>query len=82
MKDVGTNFASMIATLKSKISCDALSLPQHFDGSCFGHAMNEVVQYATKDNKIFKELAPINVKSTQTSFKAYIIWRNKSGMLI
>ncbi len=52
MKDVGTNFASMIATLKSKISCEVLSLPQHFDGSCSGHVMNKVVQDATNDNKI------------------------------
>ncbi len=64
MKDVGTNFASMIVTLKSKISCEVLSLPQHFDGSCFGHVMNKVVQDATNDSKIFKKLVPINVKST------------------
>jgi hypothetical protein len=43
--------------------------------------MSEVVQYATNYNKIFKELAPINVKSTQASLKAYIIWQKKSSML-
>ncbi len=75
MKCVGTNFVSMTITLKSKISCEALSQPQHFDGSCFGYVMSKAIQYATNDNKIFKDLALINVKTTETSFKAYIIWR-------
>jgi hypothetical protein len=54
----------MIATIKLMNSCEALNLPHPFDGTCFGHVMNKVVQYATNDNKIFKGLAPINVKST------------------
>jgi len=59
MKDKGTNLWSMTTTLKSMISCEALNLPQPFDGACFGHVMNKATQYATND------LAPISVKSTQ-----------------
>jgi hypothetical protein len=39
----------MITILKSMIWCKALNLLQPFDGACFGHAMNKVVQYATND---------------------------------
>jgi hypothetical protein len=68
VKDEVTNLASMTATLKSVISCEALNLFQPFDGTCFGHAMNKVVQYATNDDKISKDLALISVKFAQTSF--------------
>jgi hypothetical protein len=63
----------MIATFKLMSSCEALNLLQPFDGTCFGHVMSKAVQYATNDNKIFKDLAPISVKSTQKSLQPCII---------
>ncbi len=74
VKDEGTNFVNMIVALKSVISCEALNLPQPFNGTYFGHALSKAVQYATNDNKIFKDLVLINVKSTQTSFQSCITW--------
>lgn len=61
VKNKGINLSSMTATLKLMISCEALNLPQPFDGTCFGHGMNKAIQYATND------LAPISVKSAQSS---------------
>lgn len=74
MKDEGTNFVNMPIALKSVISCKALNLPQPFNGTYFGHTMNNAVQYATNDDKIFKGLASINVKFAQTSFQSCITW--------
>jgi hypothetical protein len=72
VKDKGTNLANMTTTLKSIISCEALSLLVPFDGACFGHVMNKATQYATNDDKIFKDLVPINVRFAQTSFQSCI----------
>jgi hypothetical protein len=65
VKDI--NSSSMTATLKSMISCEALNLLQPFDGTCFGHAMSKVDQYATND------LAPISVKFAQSCLQSCII---------
>jgi hypothetical protein len=46
-----------------------------------GHAMNKAVQYATNDDKNFKDLALINVKFAQTSFQFMHHLAKKSGML-
>ncbi len=67
-EDKGTNFVNMTVAFKLVISCEALNLPQPFNGTYFGHAMSKAVQYATNDDKIFKDLASINVKFAQTSF--------------
>jgi hypothetical protein len=64
VKDEDTNLVSMTLI----ISCEALSLLVPFDGACFGHVMSKANQRATNDYKISKDLAPINVKSTQVLF--------------
>ncbi len=64
VKDKGTNLASMTTILKSIISCETLNLLVPFHGACFGHVMSKAGQYVTNDDKISKDLAPINVKST------------------
>ncbi len=74
--------ANIIVAFKLMSSCEALNLLQPFDEACFGHVTSKVAQYATNDNKIFKNLAPISVKFTQTSLQPCIIWPKKSSMLI
>lgn len=44
--------------------------------------MSKVAQYATIDDKVFKDLGVINIKFTQSLFQAYITWPKKFGMLI
>jgi len=68
VKDKGTNLINMITTLKYVISCEALSLLVPFDGACFGHVMSKPTQYTKNDDKISKDLVPINVKFAQTFF--------------
>jgi EAL domain-containing protein (putative c-di-GMP-specific phosphodiesterase class I) len=77
-----TNLASTTTTLKFIISCEELSLFVPFDGACFGHAMSKAVQYATNDDNISKDLVPISVKFTQSSFQSCITWPKKLGMLM
>jgi hypothetical protein len=74
VKDEGTNLISMTTTLEFVNSCEALSLLVPFDGACFGHVMSKASQHATNDDKIFKNLAPISVKSTQVFLQSCITW--------
>jgi hypothetical protein len=70
VKDEGTNLVTMIVTLMSMNSYEALNLLQPFDGTCFGHVMNKVAQYATNDDRIYKNLALMSVKFVQTSLQS------------
>jgi hypothetical protein len=71
----------MTTILKSIISCETLNLFVPFDGACFGHVMSKAAQYVTNDDKISKDLVPINVKSTQVSSQSCITWPKKLGIL-
>jgi hypothetical protein len=53
VKDKGVNLGMMTTTLKSIVSCDMLDLPTPCVGTCLGHAMSKVAQYATNDNKVY-----------------------------
>jgi len=44
--------------------------------------MSKAAQYATIDDKVFKDLGVVSIKSTQSSLQAYITWPKKSSMLI
>jgi hypothetical protein len=70
----------MTITLKSIISREALSLLVLFDGACFGHFMSKAVQYATNDDKISKDLVPINVKFAQVSLQSCITSTKNFGI--
>jgi len=78
VKDEGTNLGTMTITLKSVISWEALNLPIPFNGVCFWHAMNKVVQYVTIKDKVSTHLGTINIKYAYASFQAYITWPKKS----
>jgi hypothetical protein len=70
----------MTIALKFVISCEALSLLVLFDGACFGHAMSKATQYATNDDKISKDLAPINVKFAKLFLQYCITWLKHLGI--
>lgn len=81
VKDECTNLVSMTTALMLVISYEALNLLQLFDGTCFGHAMSKVAQYAIDDDRISKNLALMSVKFAQTSLQSCITWPKKIGML-
>jgi hypothetical protein len=55
----GTDLVSTTIVLKFIISCEALNLLVLFYGTCFGHIVSKATQYATNDDKIFKDLAQL-----------------------
>jgi hypothetical protein len=63
----------MIATLKSIVSCDMLSLEKSFKGTCFGHAFFKMCQYATIDTKVHKGFRYISIKVTHGYLQKCII---------
>ncbi len=79
IKDEGTNLGTTATTLRFVVTCEALKLDVPFDGSYFGHAMNKAAQYATTDEKVATNLAPMNIKSTQASLQDCITWPKKSS---
>jgi hypothetical protein len=78
VKDEGTNLGTMTTTLKLVISWEALNLLTPFNGVCFWHAMNKIVQCVTTNDKVFKDLGTINIKYAKTLFHACITWPKKS----
>jgi hypothetical protein len=59
VKDEGINLRNMTMALKLVILCEALIFLVPFDGACFEHV---VVQHASNDNKVSKDLTLVNVK--------------------
>jgi len=52
VKDKGANLRIMTTTLKNIVSCDMLDFPTPFAGTCWGHVMSKVAQYAIDDSKV------------------------------
>jgi len=50
--DEGSNFQTCASAPVSIVSCNTLNLLEPFHGSCLGHALSKVCQYATIDNKV------------------------------
>ncbi len=48
-------------------------------GSCFGHMMSKMCQYATNNYKVFVGLILVNVKLIQVGFKKYLCGQKKEG---
>jgi len=75
VKNKSPNMGNITTIFKYIISCETLNyLHVSFNGSCFGHAMNKTIQYATNDEKISKDLGLISVKFAQTSFQVCNTW--------
>jgi hypothetical protein len=55
----------MTSTLKFVVNCDVLGLIKSFQGSYFGHAFSKACQYDSIDEKVYKGLKYVNVKTTQ-----------------
>jgi hypothetical protein len=55
VKNKSPNMGNITTIFKYIISCETLNyLHVSFNGSCFGHAMNKTIQYATNDENISK----------------------------
>jgi hypothetical protein len=63
VKDKGSNLNTMIDVLTIFLSCDILGLEENYQGTCFGHAFSKACQYATMDEKVYKNLTYIFIKT-------------------
>ncbi len=71
VKDKGLNLNTLTSSLTYVVSYSSLWLACPFVGSCFGHAMSKVAQYATNDTKKFLE---VSLKEVQSSLQKTITW--------
>ncbi len=69
----------MIIALKFVVSCDVLSLTKSFQSSCFGHAFSKAFEYALIDEKIYKGLKYVSIKTPQFDLHKCIIWLKNEG---
>jgi len=52
VNDEGSNLQTSASALNSIVSCNTLVLLEPFRGSCLGHALSKVCQYATIHDKV------------------------------
>ncbi len=62
MKDEGSNLNTLTNALKFVVKCETLSLEESFQGTYFGHVFSKVCQYATIDDKVYKDLKYVFIK--------------------
>jgi hypothetical protein len=65
VKDEGNNLGTMAVTLRLIINCELFKLLRVYEGTCFGHVMSKMYQYATNDNKVLMALTLVNVKDVR-----------------
>jgi hypothetical protein len=65
VKDESNNFGIMATTLQSIIDYELFKLLRVYEGTCFGHVMFKMCQYAMNDHKVLVGLILVNVKVAQ-----------------
>jgi hypothetical protein len=66
VKDEGANLNTIKIALKLTISCETLDVMESFEGTCFEHVFSNVCQYAIVEEKVFKGLKYVSIKSMKT----------------
>ncbi len=66
-KDEGNYLTTMAIVLQSIVDYEPLKLLKVHKGTCFGHTMFKVCQYATNDDKVLVGLKSVNVKYAHVS---------------
>jgi hypothetical protein len=79
VKDEGSNLNSLIFSLTSIVSCSIFQLACPFVGSCFGHAMSKVVQYAIDDTKVCAGLSEVSLKKLNLHCKRPLLRQKNLG---
>jgi len=65
VKHEGNNLGTMVTTLQLIINCELLKLLRVYEGTCFGHVMFKMCQYAMNVDKVLVGLTLVNVKDVQ-----------------
>jgi hypothetical protein len=64
VKNERSNLNILTFVLTFIVSCFIFQLACPFAGSCFGHAMSKVAQYANDDNKVCVGFSEVSLKET------------------
>jgi hypothetical protein len=67
VKDKGLNLNTQTSILTYVVFYFSLWLACPFVGSCFGHAMSKVAQYATNDTKMCVKFLEVSLKEVHSS---------------
>jgi hypothetical protein len=78
VKDESVNLNTMIATLKSIISCEIFGVVESFKGTCFGHAFFKACQYEIVEKRVSKGLKYVSIKFAQVDLPKCITWPKNS----
>ncbi len=79
VKDEGFNLNAMTSALKYVVNCEFLRLEESFQGTCFGHAFSKACQNGIVEEKVYKKLKYVSIKSTQANLQTCIIRSKKFG---
>jgi hypothetical protein len=78
VKDEGAILNAMTTTLKLVVNCEILGMEGSFQGTCLGHAFSKACQYGTIEEKVYKNLNHISIKSSESNLQKCITWPKKS----
>jgi len=66
----------MILALKVVVNCES-GLEKNFLSTCYGHVFSKSCQYGIVEEKVYKDLKCVFVKSTQAYLQKCITWAKK-----
>jgi hypothetical protein len=64
VKNERSNLNAITIILKSIMKCEAWSLDESFQRTCFGHVFSKACQYTTTNERICINLKFVSIKST------------------
>jgi len=64
VKNERSNVNTITIALKSIMKCEASSLDESFQRTCFGHVFSKTCQYTTTNERICINLKFVSIKST------------------
>jgi len=64
----------MTIALKFVVKCEVLGLDESYQGPCFGHAFSKACQYATTNEKVYKNLKFVSIKFAKSYLQKCITW--------
>jgi hypothetical protein len=76
---VSLNLNTLTNALKFVMKYETLGLEESFQGTYFDHIFSKVCQYATTNDKVYKNFKYVSINYTQVDLKKCITWPKKFG---
>ncbi len=72
-----SNLNSITSVSKFIMKCEILGLKRNFQKTCFEYVFSKACQYATNDEKIYKDLKYVFMKFVKANLLKCITWKIK-----